>query len=291
MYSSDDIKRLKDKISDIDESLKIKLSNEFAPYRNEKVNILGIVREYIKETHRIIYGGIAHNEAIKLHSPKESFYSVNDFGDYDFYSPTPVQDAYAICDILKGKGFTDITAYEAQHAETYSIRVKEFLACDITYMPKFIFDNLPTIKINNIKYVHPHVAIMDYLRMFTDPLLSAFRWEKAIKRVTLLQKYYPLKSNLHTLPVKNKLNLLTDVFSIIPFKTCIFIDDYAYNYYVSKVNSELHTNYNLLNLENLTVMSTNYQEDSNLIYNTLQQNIEKLEIKEYIWEKNEIIHI
>ncbi len=277
LYSNEDIKRLKDNFPVIDEQIKEMILENITPKRDEIVAILSVIRDFIKDNNRIIYGGIAHNEAIKDKSPKDALYGPNDYGDYDFYSPTPLEDIVKIADILHAKGYAEIYCREALHEETYSVTVNFNLYCDITYMPKYIFDNMPVKNIKGIRYVHPHVAIIDYLRMFTDPMFSSFRWEKSIKRVKLLESFYPFtKKDSKYVEVTSDQADLDIMFNILIRDTVIFVDDYAYNYYVEKSEGKGY-----IPICNYVVVSTKYAKDCNDIYKTMQQKFGTVTYKEY----------
>ena len=265
MYNLEDIKILKDKFPDIDEEVKDMILDNIEPKREVIESVLSIIRDFIKNNNRIVYGGIAHNEVIKLKSPKDSFYGKNDYGDYDFYSPTPLEDIVKIANILHEKGYKDIYCREALHDETFSVTMNFKLYCDITYMPKYIFDNMPVKIIDEIKYIHPHVAIIDYLRMFTDPMFSSFRWEKALKRIRLLENLYPItKHKIIVKETSNNDDIMDKVFELLLRDTIIFIGDYAYNYYVEKANFK-----DFVPIIQYMVISTNYKTDANEIYRSL----------------------
>ena len=159
----------------------------------EKINSPdNIILDFIKQNKRKIYGGYAVNKLIIDKNQKDSIYQEYQYPDIDFYSPTPIEDLINICNTLYDKGYKRVNAKEAAHKDTYSIFVNFHLYCDITYVPKNIYNRIPYKELNNYYYTHPHFMTIDYLRMLADPLGSSWRIEKSIKRFALLQKYYPL---------------------------------------------------------------------------------------------------
>lgn len=278
MYSKDDIKLLEDNYSKIDEEIKKLILSNIDPKRGEIESVMNIILEYIKDKKRIIYGGTAHNELIKINSKDDAFYKENDYGDIDFYSPTPIKDITELADILYNEGYNNVFCREALHDETFGLTVSCHLYCEVTYVPKFIYDNFPTKKINGFRYVHPFLAMIDYLRMFTDPMFSSFRWIKGMKRMHLLQKYYEFPKIKRTTKFQSKISkdVLDTIFDIISEKNVILIDDYAHNYYVNKSGK---TDY--IEVTKYVAISFNFERDANNIYDEVLSEYNKIEIEEH----------
>ena len=93
-----------------------------------------------------------------------------------------------ICNMLHDNGHKYIEGRPTQHSETYTIHVNlgQQPFCDIAYVPKIIYSKIPSISIGSLEFVHPAFITIDYLRIFTDPLMSYFRLEKAFYRFYLL---------------------------------------------------------------------------------------------------------
>ena len=85
-------------------------------------------------------------------------------------------DLVELCNLYENK-YKYIQRKGAQHEETYKIFVN-FKYCDISYVPLRIYNGIKTIVIDGINYTHPHFMLIDYLRMFNDPMNAAWRWEK-----------------------------------------------------------------------------------------------------------------
>jgi hypothetical protein len=281
LYSSEDETLLDDKICDIEKQADKIRRIKVDPTEKENRTILSFVDKYIVENKRIIYGGIAHNEAIGLKNINECFYNDEDIPDYDFYSPDPMRDIKFIADALFKNGFEHIYCRDALHAETFSVTVKGVIYCDITYMPPNIYYKIPTIKIKNKKYIHPHVAMIDYFRMFTDPLHSTFRWQKAMKRFMLLWNHYAIPNYNISLPysrdasraIDKMRNLLINKMVKLNF---IFVGDMVHNYYLKLINEPTFVN------SHIVCISTNFKKDAQYLYGELKQLFgNKMSVVEY----------
>lgn len=280
MYTEKDIKLLEEKYSKIDEEIKELILNNVCPLKDEIKNIYDTIMNFIKNKKRIIYGGTAQNALIKNVNVNDAIYGKNDYNDIDFYSPTPIDDLVELANLLHERKINNVYCRDALHEETFSLTVCGRLYCEVSYMPKFIFDNLPIIKVKKIKYIHPYIAMIDYLRMFTEPMFSSFRWIKSIKRFCLLQKYYKIEKKTEIIATKKNEDIvpnkvLNNVFNVISKKKVIFIDDYAYNYFMSKSESPKY-----IDINKYVIISFNFKEDVIDIRNKLQENSD-IEYDEY----------
>jgi hypothetical protein len=241
-YSETDYKDVLNKLPSLIRDATKRAAMALVPTLNEKNEIKKIIKQLMAERKRIVYGGDALNEALK-HANHDGIYGPYDFYDVEFYSPTPVRDVTDICNELYRKGYKNVTASEAQHAETYKIFVNSQEYCDVTYVPNRIFRGIKTLIIGGVIYVHPHFALIDYLRMFNQPLTAAEqRWEKAFKRFYALISTYPLRyfENKPGYPhpdksiqaIVNKIN--NEFFSLDSnFDKCLAGGFFALNYFLN----------------------------------------------------------
>jgi hypothetical protein len=173
-----------------------------------------------------------------------------------------------IIDKLHEKGFETVEGREAQHKETYSIFVNYQLYCDITYIPNNVYNKIRFLNIDGFTVVHPWFMMIDYFRMFTDPLVSFWRLEKHFIRYLKLQKTYPLPLiqeplkiiKYEDIKISESINLLFKY--LIKNPSIIFTGFYAYNYYlyISKYNKK-DNKYNYIQIPYLEVYSTDYITD------------------------------
>jgi hypothetical protein len=226
----------------------------------KKVN--EIIKNYIIKKKKIIYGGYALDELITLKNKKDAIYNPElDLPDIEFYSTSPVNDLIEICDLLYSKNYQYVSGKNAQHAETYSIVVNFRIYCDITYVPENIYKHIPYIEKNSMRLVDPMFIYIDTYRVFTDPLTSYWRLEKAFDRAYLLQKYYPIKNTAGKIKINND-NNVSDIIKMILTEyihknKMILVNYYAYNYFIEQVNRNDY----MINMPYLDAITDNYDND------------------------------
>jgi len=154
--------------------------------------IIDIVEEFIKRKKQICYGGTAINNIL----PEEDrFYNKDvEIPDYDFFSQNALEDAKELANIYYKKGFIDVEAKSGQHHGTYKVFVNYMAVADITYLPKEIFNTLKkdAISVGGILYAPPNFLRMSMYLELSRPAGDISRWEKVLKRLTLLNKNYPI---------------------------------------------------------------------------------------------------
>lgn len=175
----------------VDESSQIQGTNFI---KDPKIlEIIDIVEQFLKDKKRICYGGTAINNILPK---KHQFYDKKiEFPDYDFFSPDAMNDAKRLADIYFKKGFNEVEAKAGVHHGTYKVYVNFTPVADITFLTPEIYKTLlkKAVVVGGIYYAPP-----DYLRMamyleLSRPLGDTSRWEKVLKRLTLLNKQFPLK--------------------------------------------------------------------------------------------------
>jgi hypothetical protein len=154
--------------------------------------IINIVRDFIKKKDLIAYGGQAINEELP---GKDQFYDKEiDLPDYDFFSPDALDDAKELADLFFSKGFTEVEAKAGQHHGTYKVFVNYMPFADITYIHKELFRTLKkdAVRVEGILYAPPNYLRMSMFLELSRPAGDTDRWEKVLKRLSLLNQYYPL---------------------------------------------------------------------------------------------------
>jgi hypothetical protein len=157
---------------------------------NEVQRIIDIVEEFIKSKNLICYGGTAINNILP---EDDQFYNKDiEVPDYDFFSSNALNDAKELADIYYKKGFIDVEAKSGQHHGTYKVFVNFMPVADITLIPKTIFNVLKkdALKIDGILYAPPNFLRMAMYLELSRPAGDISRWEKVLKRLTLLNKNY-----------------------------------------------------------------------------------------------------
>lgn len=285
LYRDEDINAVSDKMKEIMKMADRKATEKLDVTYKEYLIVFKHISDFIKANKRIVYGGIALNEMLKDKSPKDVIYEDYTKNDIEIYSPDPVGDIFKICAILKEKNFQYVQASEAQHSGTFTIFANFEKYCDITYVPKLIYNNMPTIHVNGYRIIHPIFILTDTLRVYTDPLTSYFRLDKSFTRGNLLLKvanYKPQKGKVSMNKPSDSIKLIIQ--TIIPkineIKDVIFVDDITYNDYMDL---------NVHEIEHIGIIVPRVKENGQKIYNILSDAIahqdinfkEHMKIEEY----------
>ncbi len=160
---------------------------------------LEIVKKFIIDNKRILYGGMALDLSARLTG--EFIYDDKDavLPDYDFYSPTPIDDAYELAQILFKRGHKTANAISALHITTMRVRLDNDTVADISYMPREIFKDLKTLKSDKFTIVHPLYQRMDQLKSLTEPMRDPprepifNRFKKDMTRFAMVDRLYPIE--------------------------------------------------------------------------------------------------
>ena len=265
----DNIDKFKDYYPEMMKKVNKQKLDIIEPRISEVNSVYSLIKDFIISKKRKIYGGYALNLLIMQKNKSLAFYDESDTPDIDFYSPEPLKDLKELCDIIHNAGFSPVVGQEAQHKETYAIFVNYKEYCNISYMPYNIYNKLKFIeytyndsKTKTMVLTHPWFMMIDYFRMFTDPMISFWRLEKTYERYILLQKTYPLpliKSPLVIPEYKNK--------EVVKYMTLLF--------------NEI-SNYNPINCPYYEAYSTNYIDDGLKIIQFIKSlNNDKLSYVEY----------
>lgn len=154
--------------------------------------IIGIVENFLRQKQLICYGGTAINNIL----PKQDqFYNKDvEIPDYDFYSWNALTNAKELVDIYIKEGFVEVEAKSGQHHGTYKVYVNFIPVADISYIPKELFNAIKkeAIRVAGILYAPPNLLRMGMYLELSRPDGDVSRWEKVLKRLTLLNRNYPL---------------------------------------------------------------------------------------------------
>lgn len=157
--------------------------------------IIHIVENFIKQKKLICYGGTAINNI--LPKDKQFYHRDVELPDYDFFSPNALQNAKELADIYYKRGYTDVEAKSGQHYGTYKVYVNFIPIADITFIEKEIYKSLKNdaMKIDNILYAPPNFLRMSMYLELSRPDGDTSRWEKVLKRLIILNEYFPITSS------------------------------------------------------------------------------------------------
>jgi hypothetical protein len=158
----------------------------------EITKIIKIVEDFIKKKNLICYGGTAINNILPT---EDQFYNKEvEIPDYDFFTSNALNEAKELADIYYKTGFTDVEAKSGVHKGTYKVFVNYIPVADITQISKEIFSALKqdSIRVGGILYAPPNFLRLSMYLELSRPDGDTSRWEKVLKRLTLLNKNYPL---------------------------------------------------------------------------------------------------
>jgi len=184
----------------IDESEEI--SNKKIANGEEVARMISIVQDFLIKKKLVCYGGTAINNILPKHA---QFYDKEtEIPDYDFYSANALQDAKELADIYFKHGYGDVEAKSGVHFGTYKVFVNFIPMADITLLPQKLFNTLQkeAITISGIKYAPANFLRMNMFLELSRPSGDISRWEKVLKRLTLLNTYHPFTSPF----TRNKVN-------------------------------------------------------------------------------------
>jgi len=160
----------------------------------EVSRMISIVEDFLIKKKLVCYGGTAINNILPKYA---QFYNREvEVPDYDFYSPDALADAKELADIFYAAGYIDVEAKSGVHYGTYKVFVNFIPMADITLLPKLLFDAVLTdaITIAGIKYAPANFLRMNMFLELSRPAGDVSRWDKVLKRLTLLNTHYPFKS-------------------------------------------------------------------------------------------------
>jgi hypothetical protein len=268
LYTKKDIEYVKESWPIIKSEVEEKRIEKMIDFnKNEIKKIRDIILEYVKKHKRKLYGGFALHLLVSSKDKSDALYNESNMGDFDIYSPEPISDVCKICDLLYKNGFKHISGFEAQHTETYTIKVDGTLFCDVSYVPPTIYNRIPFIDIDGYTVSHPNWLSIDYLRMLIDPLISYWRFDadlKGLRRFLLLQKHYKLPHNITPIALNNPSQDTQKPLGIIKNfvtsgkKSIVNIGLYAYNVFV---DSSKHNKIKNVNVPYYEFLSTDYVND------------------------------
>ena len=291
IYDNNTIKLFYDNFDGIIDKVNSIKFSEYEPTQIEMDSVYETIFKFIKDNRKKIYGGIALDYLFKEKKLVYSVYSGDyDYPDIDFYSTEPMFDLIKLCDILHEKSFKYVRGREALHKETYSLYVNNKLYCNITYMPKNIFNKLPYKIIDGYIIVQSQFLTIDYLRILTDPICSYWR----LKDKNCFDRYYELQK-LYPYPYSNKLinldynnkddtvnKLLNSIYNYtLNNKNMIHCGLFAYNEFLKKSKIyEKNNKFKVLDVFPYECISINYIEDCLEIIKNLKLLLNKDETKD-----------
>lgn len=214
---------------------------------SEIKSILKIVEDFLIKKKLMCYGGTAINNILPTY---DQFYNRDaEIPDYDFYSPDALNDAKELTDIYYKLGYTDAEAKAGVHYGTYKVYVNFIPIADITQLEPNLYKYLfkESLLVAGIRYVPANFLRMGMYLELSRPAGDVSRWEKVLKRLTLLNKHYPLKSSkCDSIDFQRKMSVDDDMKSKIYLTSrdtlinngVVFFGGYAYSLYSQYVSNK-----------------------------------------------------
>lgn len=260
-YSSNDLQQINDNLDQIEIEAEKKGFKLLDPTNEEYDKVRTIILDFIKEEQRIIYGGSAYHRICEQYkkdkNDTDKIYKDWTRYDVEFYSPNPIRDLTMICNRINDANIKYVIGRQAQHDETFTVFANFLQYCDMSYMPKKIFDKIEYLTIDGIRYIHPDMILIDIFRMYNDPLTSYWRLSKVFKRMRLLLDRFPYDfkecKKVSLEPIKDNQQIINYILPILvdKFEKILFTGELAYLVYTNPEN-EINSSGNLSQIEIIT---------------------------------------
>ena len=234
-------------------------------------HMVRIVETFLKKNDLLLYGGTAINAFLPA---SDKFYNYKyELPDYDAYSPTPIEHAKELADIYVKEGFLDVEAKAGVHHGTYKVFVNQNSIMDLTYLhPELYTSLLKHSKLTlGLYYVPVNFLRMSCYLELSRPMGDISRWEKVYKRLSKLNKFYPLVfKKCNTVPQRRKMKeeevlLFNTTLQTLVKEDVVFIGAYANKLYTDKSNVP-----NVENVPEFDVISTNADATCKVVMSALK---------------------
>ena len=166
--------------------------------KNDLEKALHIVKEYIIDNSLMIVGGMAIDLSLRVKDDKlyDEKYQIP---DYDIIDPNNVLHANNIGTILCNNNFQNIAIIPALHKTTVRVQISGYTLFDATFNPEYIYNKIPYIIYNNMKFIHPIYQKIDQFMSLSFLFdLTGIQYNikhrlvKDKERKELLNRYYNL---------------------------------------------------------------------------------------------------
>lgn len=250
-------------------------------------DIISVVEEFIRNKKLICYGGTAINNILPV---EDQFYNKNvEIPDYDFFSTNALNDAKELADMYYSKGYTDVEAKAGQHYGTYKVFVNYIPVADITSLAMEIYKPLKvdSISVDGILYASPNFLRMSMYLELSRPAGDTSRWEKVLKRLSLLNKNYPLVAKCDNVKFQRKMangekenviyeNIKTSLIN----QNVVFFGGNAISLYSQYMPTKLRKK--LSNYADFDVLSNNPSQTSTIVMERLKDiGIKNVNVKKH----------
>lgn len=171
-----------------------------------------IVKEYIIKNELIIVGGMAIDLALK--TVGLNIYDEHDIPDYDVYSYDNLFHSQELVKILCKQNIPDVSMMSAIHNTTIRVKMSGYTVFDCTYVPKNVYDQIPTISSLGFNIIDPNYQKIDqynslsFLFDITGVSYNIFhRMQKDIDRNNLLVDNFNVVQNKVLIKLSEKISI------------------------------------------------------------------------------------
>lgn len=172
----------------------------------ELLQIYDKVYGFILTNRLILYGGMSTDYLLKLKG-HQGIYGPEEEPDYDFYT-YDMNLAYDLADLLS-KDHQGVHVINAWHPQTLRVKWQKTVVADLSFMPKKVFDNMPTMNYvrdldtkkasssNTLRLTHPKFKMADVHKALISPTKGCpkeavfQRFLKDMVKYNLLDKAFP----------------------------------------------------------------------------------------------------
>jgi hypothetical protein len=229
-----------------------KLSSNIHQYNDRKYNLTRLnvtVMNFVKRKNLIIYGGTAVDRIIiEESSGEDKLYDDSATSDIDVLSSNFEEDANELVAELKKLNKNDLSHIKVVTGitgKTRKIFVNIFSSAliDITYLDPKYMSELKPLKIKGFLYAGPQfLKIHQYQNLICQLYNDSYRIPKAIKKIKILEKWYPLTVTRNPAIINidyTSDDILPSLKDVYLKYECILGGDYVYYiYYESESTTE-----------------------------------------------------
>jgi hypothetical protein len=238
-------------------------------------DIIKVVEDFIRDKKLICYGGTAINNILPI---EDQFYNKNvEIPDYDFFSSNALKDAKELADVYLAKGYEDVEAKAGQHYGTYKVFVNYIPVADVTALSNEIYKPLKvdSISVDGILYASPNFLRMSMYLELSRPAGDTSRWEKVMKRLSLLNKHFPLVAKCNNVNFQRKMSsgkneekIYNSIKNTLLNQNVVFFGGYAISLYAHYMPSKLRKKFK--NYADFDVLCNNPSQTGTIIKERLK---------------------
>lgn len=228
-------------------------------------NCFKLIDKFIEQNKCIVYGSKALLLAFNYYNIKNIPNIKN--ADIDLYSIKPKYDISLLYNLIIKQDYCwSAKIIAARNNGTFTLFVNEVKFVDCTYIDKFIYDNILTLKYNNIKFCNVYCILSDYLSIMSDNE-SKYIIDKTINKINLINSFFSFKKQNITSEFNFDYNMLVNLNNLLQSKINNNNIDYLKILFKTPIIN-IDNNGNCININNVELI----QDNCNMINKTINGN-------------------